>query len=53
MKTVQSPSTYRPHFKDKVNQSGRIFILIAVITVLFLVIIGRLFQLQVLRHNTY
>ena len=53
MKSTYSPSTYRPHSCGGVNQSGRIFILIAVATVLFVVILGRLFQLQILRHDEY
>lgn len=47
-------TSLRPQYiKGGTNQARRILFLITVITILFVVIIGRLFQLQILKYKTY
>ena len=48
-----TPSSYRQYFKGYTNQSGRILFLTVVASILFILIIARLFQLQVIRHKEY
>ena len=46
-------TAYRQYTNGNSSQTVRILLLTAFISVLFLIIIGRLFQLQVIRHNEY
>ncbi len=46
-------SSSNNYTKNETSLTGRIYFILAIVTLLFLVIIGRLFQLQVLNYNSY
>jgi len=50
---MKSTSSYRRYHNENANQTGRILFLIAFASILLIVILGRLFQLQVIRHDLY
>ena len=50
---MRRSTAYRQYTKGNSSQTVRILLLTAFVSVLFLIIIGRLFQLQVIRHNEY
>ena len=53
MPRIIYPSSNQQYTKGDVSQARRIFLLTAVVTLLFIIIIGRLFQLQVIKASMY